>query len=367
MITITRKVQLSFNVTEADTAKRKELLDEYYGTLFKWQRVVFMCANKIATHCYLQEQMKEMIYLQDDVKVKLTDNKKDPEGILTTSKQNSTYQMISSIVKGEVPMAIISCLNSIIVSTYNKERKEYFTGVRSLRNYKRDIPIPFQYRSMANMRQCDEYGNYAFDLFGLPFKTFFGADHSGNKIIWNQALEGKYKFCDSSIQIKNGKIFLLAVFQFEKSIVDLDTDKVCEAELSMDTPIMLTIDRKKIKIGDKEEFLHRRLAIQAAMRRHQKAARYNKNGKGRSHKLKSIEHFQEKESNYIRTRIHMYTYRMIEYCINNRCGKLVLKKQTEKETEAKEDDMLLRNWSYFDMKQKIQYKAAKVGILVEIE
>jgi hypothetical protein len=34
---------------------------------------------------------------------------------------------------------------------------------------------------------------------------------------------------------------------------------------------------------------------------------------------------------------------------------------------AKEDAFLLRNWSYFNLKDKITYKAARVGINVIIE
>lgn len=41
--------------------------------------------------------------------------------------------------------------------------------------------------------------------------------------------------------------------------------------------------------------------------------------------------------------------------------------QTEKEAAAVGEEFVLRNWSYYALKEKIQYKANKAGILVITE
>jgi len=41
--------------------------------------------------------------------------------------------------------------------------------------------------------------------------------------------------------------------------------------------------------------------------------------------------------------------------------------QSNKERLAKEDDFLLRNWSYYGLMEKIKYKAKLAGIHVIIE
>jgi transposase len=46
---------------------------------------------------------------------------------------------------------------------------------------------------------------------------------------------------------------------------------------------------------------------------------------------------------------------------------LILIGQQGKEEAAKEDAFLLRNWSYYALKEKISYKAEKAGIAIIVE
>jgi hypothetical protein len=46
---------------------------------------------------------------------------------------------------------------------------------------------------------------------------------------------------------------------------------IAEASLSLDYPIMVLIGSKRYTIGSKDEYLYKRLAIQAAVRRKRKA------------------------------------------------------------------------------------------------
>lgn len=360
LIVITRKIQLLFNTNDKDQVK------EWYKKLYEWEETVFRAANYISSHHYLQENVKDMIYYTEDVKKKLANITKDEDGILTTSKQNSTYQMISAKFKGTIPMAILACLNADIVSVYNKERKKYWKGECSLRTYRRGMPIPIDPRNASEF-VLNERDNYNFTLYGINFSTNFGRDNSGNRIVFDRSLKGEYKLCQSSIQMKGTKMFLLAVFQFEQDKLDLNADVAIEASLSVDTPIIAGVGSKNIYIGSKEEFLYRRVAIQGAMRRMQRGSRFNKGGKGREKKMKTLDHFHDLERNYIQTRIHAYTRKLIDICIQNKAGTLILKNQVVKEEDAKENEFVLRNWSYHGMKEKISYKAAKAGIEVIVE
>lgn len=372
-IAITRRIQLNFNTDDP------ELRKEYWQTLYKWQQFTFNAANKIMSELYLQDNIREMIYLEDDFKIKLAarfkknpDNKAemidgDPDGVLVTSRVNSTYQYISKKVKGEIPMSIITALNTQLHSLYSKEQKKYYTGEISLRNYKRDIPIPIEVRHMQNLYEADQHGNYAFTLYGLPFKTYFGIDKSGNKVIFNRSLKGEYKLCNSSIQLKNKRVWLLAVFEFEKQELALSTDMQAVASLSFDAPIIMQVGTSQIQIGDKEAYLYRRLSIQNQLRKAQRSAKFGRVGHGRTMRMQSTERFREWEKDYISTMMHKYSNMLVKLCIQNKCGTLVLKDQTQKEEEAKENPFVLRNWSYANLKDKILYKAAKVGLEVVVE
>lgn len=374
MNTITRKIKLIIT----DDVKNN------YKQLYEWQEQVFRAANTAVTHMYFQRNMNEFFYLTNEAKIMFADlSKADPEKdkealrVLTTSKQNSTYQVLSRHYKGKMPADIFSNLNAQLAATFSKESKEYFSGVRSLRTYKRNMPMPFSASSLRSIQQCDDR-NYTMTLFGIPFKTYFGRDMSGNHILFDRAMMGEYKLCNSSIQLDGKKIYLLAVFQFESDRLNLDAEKVMYATLSAQFPIMLQVGNKNFYVGDKKEYLHRRYAIQGALRRQQIAARYNMGGQGRKKKTKNINRFEKSEKNYIATKQHQYTHKMIDACIKQDCGKLVLKftpeppepeelNRQELKAWREENQLLLRNWGYHGLKEKISYKCKKVGILLEIE
>ncbi len=354
---LTRKIQLLID------CDGKEERRGYYQKLFEWQRLCFRGANYIFTHQYLQDQLKEILYLTDAVKVKLADESKDEDGILNTSRMNTTYRLLSAHFKGEMPSDIFSNLNSTLIRLYNAERSAYWKGERSLRSYKRDIPIPFSARLVKLM--ADGKGrNYRFKLFGIPFKTYLGKDRSDKKVLLQRASERTLKLCNSSIKISKGKLFLLAVFEMARDAHQLDENTIAEATLSIEHPITVQVGKDHFQIGNKEEFLHRRLAIQAARHRLQKGATYNKGGRGRKRKLKSLDDYAAKERQYVDYRLHLYSRRLIDLCIKTEAGTLLLVNQQQKEEIAKDEEFLLRNWSYYGLKEKIAYKAAKAGIHV---
>ncbi len=358
-VTITRKIQIYPNYAN------KEAFNDAYKTLWRWQNIVYKSANMVSTHLFIQEQAKEIFYFTDETKVKLANITKDDNGILSTSKTNTTYQVLSKMFKGDIPTAILTALNSQITSTFSKEKSHYFKGERSIRNYRKTIPIPFP---SASIRNCvkGEKKDYTFSLFNLEFKTFFGKDLSGNEMIFDRAMMGEeYKLCDSNIQIKGKDIYLLAVFQFDKQILDLDAENVAEATLGLEHPIIVTIGKKTFHIGDKEEFLYRRLAIQRGLRRAQIASTYNKGGKGRHKKTGAIDKFKSAEISYVTSRIHKYSAKLVDLCIKYKAGKILLANIENVKEETKENEFLLRNWSYFGLNEKIKYKAGKYNIVLE--
>ena len=128
MITITRKIQI--NVVNEDKIATWKILYEY-------QNIVHRAANLISTHHFCIDNIKQFVYLSENMEEKLTgfksEEEKVEENLLTTSEMNTTYQLCSYLFKDKIKMDIITCLNNIIVKTYNKEKKDYYTGKKSLR------------------------------------------------------------------------------------------------------------------------------------------------------------------------------------------------------------------------------------------
>jgi transposase len=180
-------------------------------------------------------------------------------------------------------------------------------------------------------------------------------------------IKGKTKLRTSHIKLKDGKIFWLPIFEIEKERHILKPEVIAEASLSLEYPLVVKIGKSRLSIGTKEEFLHRRLAIQAARKRAQVGCTYSKSGKGRKRKLKAVDKFSKTESNYVYHRIHVYSRRLIDFCVEHQAGTLILLNQEDKVGIAKEDGFVLRNWSYYELMTKIRYKSEKAGIELIID
>jgi IS605 OrfB family transposase len=363
---ITRKIQVY--VAETD----KDLKKDYIHTVYTWRDYVRRSANIIVAHKFVQQNIRDFVYIKDDIQEKfyVKDIIKEGKGM---SEQNTTYRAIAEICSGKIPSDIYSCLNQSVSHTFKETIKD-----------KNNIPIPFSAKAIKNIHLCEEDNRYYFTLFGVPFGCALGRDRSNNRSIIERCISDEYKICSSSLQINDDKkkMFLLLCVDIPQKEVTLQPDKKLQAYLDVTIPIVATVEVKANKdydsglkhfdIGNKEEFLHRRLQIQAAVRRCQINNAYSVGGKGRKRKCQAIERWHKIERNYVETRMHQYSRKLIDYAIKYECGEIVLLNQTSREKLAKEqaesgDTFLLRNWSYFGLKDKIAYKAKNYGIKLTIE
>lgn len=134
-ITLTRKIQLLIDVPPDE----KNVMWE---KLYRYQNRCFRAANFIVSHLYVQEMIKDFFYFTEDIQYKLADAAKDPIGIFTRSKTSTTARMVFDRFRGEIPVDILGSLNNTIQSTFSKDKPDYWQGSKSLRNFKKDIPIP---------------------------------------------------------------------------------------------------------------------------------------------------------------------------------------------------------------------------------
>ena len=354
-ITLTRKIQLLIDVPPIE----KKVVWE---KLYRYQNRCFRAANFIVSHLYVQEMIKDFFYFTEEIQYKLANISKDQMGIFTRSKTNTTARMVFDRFKGEIPTDILGSLNNTIQSTFSKNKADYWQGVKSVRNFKRDIPIPLPVKCLSKMRYDPEKKAFCFNMFAIPVKTYLGRDFSDKRLIMERLLRDEIKLCTSQIQLKSGKIFWLAVFEFEKEEHLLKPEIIAEASLSLEHPIVAKANNVRISIGTKEEFLYRRLAIQASQKRIQTGIVYARSGKGAKRKQKALYRTENLESRYVSNRLHVYSRQLIAFCIRQQAGTLILKNQEDKIGIAKDNDFVLRNWSYYELQTKIKYKAEKAGI-----
>lgn len=376
---ITRRIEVF--VCESD----KDLRKAYYDKLYAIRDIARDAANAATSHLfmldnsipYLDEPSKESLRF---VGTKGTD----------ATRQNAAYCLMSKLFKDKMPgiMDMLSSLSQIVRKNYQEDRKQGMWN-RSLRSYKGNLPIPYQKKSFYDFgfrEYTDGEGKARtgcfFTLAGIPFQMRFGRDRSGNRLIVECVLAGEYKMATSSIKIDGRKVYLLLCVDIPQQEVKLTDGKRMYAFLGVLNPIVCTTDvnaykeydsgMKVFEIGTKEEFNYRRRQIQEAVRRCQIDNRYSAGGKGRKRKCKAIDRWHDKENNYVGTKLHTYSRMLVDLAVRHKCSEIVLMRQEHREDAAKEenadgDNFVLRNWTYFGLKEKIAYKCKKYGIKLTIE
>ncbi|MBR5728593.1 MAG: hypothetical protein IKX61_00060 [Prevotella sp.] len=371
---ITRKIEVF--VCESD----KDLRRSYYEKLYDIRNIAQEAANRATSMLYAIDNLIPCLDEESRKLIQYIGAKGTP-----ASRQNAAYTIMSYLYKDRMPgiMDMLTCLAQYITKNYTEDRKKGMYK-HSLRSYKDTLPIPYQKKSFKDFRFAEyEKADGAkgkgcfFTLAGVPFQMRFGRDRSNNQLIVERVLDGEYKMCTSSLVLDGKKTFLLLCVDIPKKEVKLDAQKTMFAFLGVMNPIICTTEvnakneydsgYKFYEIGTKEEFNYRRRQIQEAVRRCQINNKYSVGGKGRKRKCQAIERWHDKEDNYVDTKMHTYSRLLVDLAVKHNCGTIVLLIQKPPEDKAKEENMndepfVLRNWSYYGLKEKIAYKCKMVGI-----
>ncbi len=394
---ITRKMEIF--VSESDTKLRKQ----YYQRLYDTRSIAVKIANMTVSHLFAIDNTMPYFSKEDREKFVFLGAKGKPATL-----QNVPYTVASFYYKEKgVDMSLVSQIVSTVTKMYKSDKKvspkdgKFGFFDKSLRSYKETMPIPFPRQRFKNLRFVETekegktYEDCFFSVLDIPFQVRFGRDRSGNRIIVRRILEqeaftassGKegsptgYKMCASSIafQKKDGKskIFLYLCVDIPVEHVKINPKKAIYAYLGIHHPIRCLVnaqcdnikDKKArwLDIGTADEFVYRRVQIQQALSRCQQDCRYSRGGHGRKRKLQAIERFSAKEMNYVDSKLHLYAKELVKIAVNNGCGFIYLVNQKPREEQAKKDaekgeTLMFRNWSYYNLKSKIEYKWAKYGI-----
>ena len=407
---ITRKIELWVN--ESDPVLR----EMYYQKLYETRRIAVSVANMAMSHLFMLDSTLPYLSAEDRESLTYLGVKGNK-----ATKRNAPYVVASETFKGKADMGMVSSVLQNVQKMYQDDRKRGMWN-RSLRSYKDSMPIPFQSDRFLSLsfvegeREGRKHKDCIFTLIGIPFKMAFGKDRSGNRVIVERMLrhraydcsggtEGSptgYKMCTSSIQIVNAerggkqksKIYLLLCVDIPTQTVELDPNKTLYAVLGVMNPILCTVEkgiadaygkyveamrrekdvdmpaelgRQFWAIGTKEEYNHRRIQIQAAVHRCQMENKYTRGGQGRKKKCKAIDRWHRIEKNYISSKLHLYSKELVKIAVDNKCGNIRLLNQHRREKKAKADNLkgypfVLRNWSYYGLKDKIAYKSKLSGI-----
>lgn len=213
LITITRKIELRVNTDD------KIEKNSHYEKLKAWRNIAVEIANMFISILYVGLKGENITYLEkkldairnrpvgfDDMPYKEQSalSKEEDKPIYSAIEADKKeafalkeaayyYKLLSDKYKGTIKTAILSAVTTQVTKDFRNDKKKYLLFTQSLRTYKHNSPMPITADSIRKVRRSinndtnKEYRDFNFDLFGIPLRTHFGKDLSGNYSLMNRA------------------------------------------------------------------------------------------------------------------------------------------------------------------------------------
>src|SRR5690625_2805018 len=262
------------------------------------------------------------------------------------------------------------------VNKFNEEKSDVIAGRQAVSQYRRDGSFPIRAPQIKNIERVTSK-KYSANLSLLSRQ---GAKERGVKTqipvtlrtgagandILDRIIDGTYKLCDSRISKVKTKFYLLATYQFEKEDVQTDKSRVMGVDLGIVNAAYLAFNfdnylRYNIEGSEIISFRQRVEARRNSLLRQSKYAGKGRRGRGRKTLLKPIEKLRDRVANFRQTTNHKYSKYIVEIAEKHGCGVI----QLEDLSGISERDTFLRQWSYYELQQFIEYKAKEKGITVK--
>lgn len=400
-ITLTRKIEL-FVDEEADKK------NECYNLIRYLNDNLYKIANDSINYIHIQkslpnfllkhnkEDYENFIKINNDISL-IKDYKsdeykkliKESKNLLDKYRNDEDYKklifndnnyttLVYNNINKQLPKGlsiIASALSMKLSGDYKNKEKDYFLGKSTLNIYKKGLPIPFNVNNRFTKDPktffIEKDDTYNINLFGLKFGLNFGLDKSNNKQIIKHIISDtvNYKLCDSAIQYKDKKIFLL--LSFKKPVdnsINLNENNILGVDLGLNTPVYLAInndDYYKKPIGNIHHFDSHKTQYKKRYRSLMSNLTLSKGGRGRNKKLLAINKLKEKEKNWTQTEQHKITNEILNEALKNNCKYINIENlENFKEDLTNSKKYIIRLWGYYGIQQKIEYKAKKYDIIV---
>ena len=241
-------------------------------------------------------------------------------------------------------------------------------GERTITNYKRDYPLLTRGRDLKFQYKDDDI--IIKWVNKIVFKVVLGSGKiKENKIelqhTLHKIIDKEYKVGQSSLQFdrNNNLILNLNLDIPYKPKTEVVEGRTLGVDLGIKYPAYMCLNDdtyKREHIGSIDDFLRIREQMQDRRRKLQHDLKFIKGGKGRKKKTQALDRLRDKEKNFATTYNHMISKNVVEFAKKNQCEYINMEKLTKDGFNNK----ILRNWSYYQLQQYIEYKAEREGIQV---
>lgn len=169
-----------------------------------------------------------------------------------------------------------------------------------------------------------------------------------------------------SFDKKNKKWMFNMGYSFEAEQTPYFEGKQVGVQIGYHLPVCCAVndglERFCIRENEIEEFRKRVEARRIALRQHTAYCGDGSIGHGRDTRCKGAEKIGNIISNFKDTCNHKYSRAIINFAVAQKAEYIVM----ENLNSISDDNPFLKSWSYYDLQNKIKYKAAEVGIKVKM-
>ncbi|MGG0939209.1 transposase [Brevibacillus centrosporus] len=253
--------------------------------------------------------------------------------------------------------------------------KDILRGDKSIPTFKKDCPLDIVPQAFSLIKEESNYILQA-SLIGKTymqklerrngsFSLLLKVGDKTQQTILDRILLGEYKVGVSQL-IHKGKWFVNITYSFEKEFDKLDPDNIMGIDMGIVYPVYMafnnSLHRYKIEGGEIDHFRRQVERRKKQLLSQGKYAGNGRRGHGIKTRVKPVEVTAEKVANFRDTCNHKYSRYVVAMAVKHQCGKIQMEDLTGI-TDRK--NTFLKNWSYYDLQQKIEYKARESGIMVQ--
>lgn len=279
-------------------------------------------------------------------------------------------------LKGKVLLSNTSNFTSYIrdaISVYDTHKVDIIKGLASVSNSNKNQPIDLHNKSIkiehditndsyyVTLSLLSNYGKKEYNLSKGQIKVLIKVADNTSKCIINNCINGIYKISGSQlIRVKN-KLFLNLCYGFENKTLDLDRDKIMGIDLGIAVPAYMAFNfdkYKRVSIKD-NRIINTKVRLDKELSEAKKFSTFTSEGHGRNKKMKAYQRFSHKSHNMSQTINHIWSKYIVDQAVSNGCGTIQMEDLSKITSNA---NRFLKNWTYYDLQQKIEYKAKEKGI-----
>lgn len=268
----------------------------------------------------------------------------------------------------------------IAYKEYKNSLKDVLRGDKSIINYRENQPLDIKNKAIQLLYENDNFfvrvalinkdkqKELNFKDCSVRFKLLVKDDST--RTILERCFDEVYTITASKIMYnkKKKQWYINLGYKFTKEIgKTLDKDRILGVDLGVINPLVASVygsyDRLIIGGGEIDKFRKRVEANKVQMLKQGKYCGDGRIGHGVNTRNKPAYNIEDKISRFRDTVNHKYSKAVVDYAVKNNCGTIQM--EDLKGITQNKNERYLKNWTYFDLQTKIEYKAKALGIEVK--